>query len=63
MSVKRTRFSRPTLQEFEDRVHDLTESEAGSPTVQWLVAECKRAREEAHSLRNQMRALRGGKSL
>jgi len=63
MSVKRKSFSRPTLQEFEDRVRDLSEVEAESPRIQWLVAECRRAREEAHSLRNQMRALRGGKSL
>jgi len=63
MSVRRTRFSRPTLEEFEDRVRDLTEAEVDSPRVQWLVAECRRAREESHSLRNQMRALRGGKTL
>ena len=63
MSSRRPRFARPSLQEFEDRIHELTPDEAKSPTVEWLVAECRRAREEAHSLRNQMRAFKGGKSL
>jgi hypothetical protein len=63
MSIRRRRFTRPTLQDFEDRIRDLSEAEAASPRVQWLVAECRRAREEAHSLRNQMRAFRGGKNL
>ena len=63
MSLRRPRFARPSLQEFEDRLQDLSPAEAGSPRVQWLVSECRRAREEAHSLRNQMRAFKGGKSL
>ena len=63
MSVRRVRFARPTLREFEDRVQDLSTEEAKSPRIQWLVAECRRAREEAHSLRNQMRAFKGGKNL
>jgi hypothetical protein len=63
MSLRRPRFARPPLLEFEDRIRELTQEESTSPRVQWLVAECRRAREEAHSLRNQMRALKGGKSL
>ena len=61
--MRRPRFTRPTLQEFEDRIQALTPAESGSQAVQWFVAECRRAREEAHSLRNQMRAFRGGKTL
>ena len=61
--MRRPRFARPTLQEFEDRIKQLMPDEAESPRVQWFVAECRRAREEAHSLRNQMRAFKGGKSL
>jgi hypothetical protein len=53
----------PSLQEFKEHIDRLTPEEAESPRVQWLVAECRRAREEAHSLRNQMLAFRGGKSL
>jgi hypothetical protein len=63
MSPRRPSFTRPTLQEFEGLIRELTPDEANSPRVQWLIVECRRAREEAHSLRSQMRAFKGGKSL
>ena len=63
MGIRRTRLHRPTLKEFEERIAELTEAEAASPRVQWLVAECRRAREEAHSFHTQMRAMKGGKYL
>jgi len=61
--MRRPSFARPTKKEFEDRLLALAPDEASSPTVQWLIAECRRARDEADSLRNQMRAFRGGKTL
>jgi len=63
MSRYRPRFARPSLNEFEEHLHELTREEAESPRVRWLIDECRRAREEAHSLRAQMRSFKGGKSL
>ena len=62
-AMKRPTDAAPTEADFEAQVHSLTLEEAKSERVQWLIAECRRARDQEVALRQQLRALGRGRHL